>query len=58
VEKLDNLAGRICKEQDFQAKMRNIPLQMVYENSAAYEKIDMRYKDNILSFFKEEGFVK
>jgi tripartite-type tricarboxylate transporter receptor subunit TctC len=58
VEKLDNLAGRICKEQDFQAKMRNIPLQMVYENSAAYEKVDMKYKDNILSFFKEEGLVK
>lgn len=58
VEKLDNLAGRICKEQDFQAKMRNIPLQMVYANSAAYEKVDMKYKDNILGFFKEEGLVK
>ncbi len=58
VEKLDHLAGTICKEQDFQGKMRNIPLQMVYENSAGYEKVDMKYKDNILSFFKEEGLVK
>jgi hypothetical protein len=38
--------------------MRNIPLQMMYENSAAYEKVDMKYKDNILSFFNEEGLVK
>ena len=58
VEKLDSLAGAICKEQDFQTRMRNIPLQMRYANSADYEKIDMKYKDNILSFFKEEGFVK
>jgi hypothetical protein len=58
VERLDSLAGRICKEQDFQAKMRNIPLQMMYENSAAYEKVGMNYKDNILNFFKEEGLVK
>jgi len=58
VEKLDSLVGRICKEQDFQTRMRNIPLQMIYENSAGYEQVDMKYKDNILAFFKEEGLVK
>jgi tripartite-type tricarboxylate transporter receptor subunit TctC len=57
-EKLDNLMATICSEPDFQARIRNIPLQITYENSAAYEKSNAKAKDNILSFFKEEGFVK
>jgi tripartite-type tricarboxylate transporter receptor subunit TctC len=58
VAKLDSLVGRICKEQDFQTKIRNIPLQMAYENSATYDKTSNKYRDNILAFFKEEGLVK
>jgi tripartite-type tricarboxylate transporter receptor subunit TctC len=58
VETLNNLVAKICREQDFQIRMRNIPLQMRYEDSATYEKSLLKYKDNILSFFKEEGLVK
>jgi tripartite-type tricarboxylate transporter receptor subunit TctC len=58
VEKLDNLVAKICTEPEFQTKMRNIPLQVMYGNSAAYEKTSMKFKDDILAHFKEEGLVK
>ena len=57
-EKLQNLVAKICAEQDFQTRMRNIPLQMMYENAATYEKSLLNYRDNILAFFKDEGLVK
>jgi tripartite-type tricarboxylate transporter receptor subunit TctC len=58
VDKLQNLVAKICAEPDFQTRMRNIPLQMMYENGATYEKSLLKYRDNILAFFKEEGLVK
>jgi tripartite-type tricarboxylate transporter receptor subunit TctC len=58
VEKIDTLVAKICTEQDFQTKMRNIPLQVTYQNSALFEKTNLKYKDDIIAFFKEEGLVK
>lgn len=58
VEKLETLVAIICKEREFQTKMRNVPLQMMHENAATYERSLLKYKDNILTFFKEEGLVK
>ncbi len=58
VEKIDNLIARVCSESDFQTKMRKIPLQVMYQNSSLFEKTNMKYKDDILAFFKEEGLVK
>jgi tripartite-type tricarboxylate transporter receptor subunit TctC len=58
VQKLDGLVSRIVTEQDFQSKMRNMTLQVNYQNSALYEKSLLKFKDNILAFFKEEGLVK
>jgi tripartite-type tricarboxylate transporter receptor subunit TctC len=58
VERIDTLIARICRESDFQTKMRNIPLQIMYENSATFEKTNLKYKDDVYAFFKEEGLVK
>ncbi len=58
VTKLDSLISRICTEQDFQTRMRNMTLNMGYQNSASYERSLGRFKENILAFFKEEGLVK
>jgi tripartite-type tricarboxylate transporter receptor subunit TctC len=58
IEKIDRLVAAISKEQDFQTKMRNIPLQVTYQSSAVFEKTNMKYRDDILAFFKEEGLVK
>ncbi|MFZ1989842.1 MAG: tripartite tricarboxylate transporter substrate binding protein [Alphaproteobacteria bacterium] len=58
VEKLDSVVGKIVTEPDFQTKMRNMTLQINYQNSPNYERSLARFKDNILAFFKEEGLVK
>ena len=58
VEKIDTLVAKIVTEKDFQTRMRNIPLQITYQNSATFEKTNMKYKENILAFFKEEGLIK
>ncbi len=56
--KLDNTIAGICKEPDFQTKIRNTTLQMHSLRSAAYQAHLAAYKENVLSFFKEEGLVK
>jgi tripartite-type tricarboxylate transporter receptor subunit TctC len=58
VTKLDSLIARICTEHDFQARMRNMTLNMGYQNSASYERSLGKFKENILAFFKEEGLIK
>ena len=56
--RIDNLVTTICKEPDFQTKIRNATLQMYNLNSAAYQAHLAGYKENVLAFFKEEGLVK
>jgi len=58
ITKLNSIILKISMEKDFQNRMRNIPLQITYQDSIAYEKSLNKFKDNILSFFKEEGLVK
>ena len=58
VEKLDTVVAKVVTEQDFQTKMRHMTLQINYQNSTNYERSLAKFKDNILLFFKEEGFVK
>ena len=57
-EKLSGLVATISGDKEFQTRMRNIPLQMRYENAGSYQNSLSKYKENILSFFKEEGLVK
>ena len=56
--RIDSLVAIICKEPDFQAKIRNTTLQIHNLNSAAYQAHLAGYKENVLAFFKEEGLVK
>jgi tripartite-type tricarboxylate transporter receptor subunit TctC len=56
--RLDNLVASICKEPDFQTKIRNTTLQIHNLRSAAYQAHLAGYKENVLEFFKEEGLVK
>jgi tripartite-type tricarboxylate transporter receptor subunit TctC len=56
--KIDNLVASICKEADFQTKIRNTTLQIHNLSSAAYQAHLAGYKENVLAFFREEGLVK
>jgi tripartite-type tricarboxylate transporter receptor subunit TctC len=58
VKKIDDLVGKISKEQDFRTKMKDMCIQPYYEDSATYQKSLARYKESMQAFFKEEGLVK
>ena len=58
VEKIDKLVAGICREQDFQTKIRNAALQIYYQDPTTYQTHLSRYKENVIAFFKEEGLVK
>ena len=58
VQKIDDLVSKICREQDFQTKIRNTSLQINHQDSATYPKSLEKYKINVLNFFKEEGLIK
>ncbi len=58
VQKIDKLVAGICTEQDFQTKIRNTTLQINYQNPATYEAHLSKYRENVMSFFKEEGLTK
>jgi len=58
VKQIDELVGRISKEQDFRTRMKDMCIQPYYEDSATYQKSLMRYKETMQTFFKEEGLVK
>jgi tripartite-type tricarboxylate transporter receptor subunit TctC len=56
--KLDDLIAVICRESDFQTKIRNTTLQIHNLRTAAYQAHLAGYKENVLEFFKEEGLQK
>ncbi len=58
VETLDHTVAKICTEQDFQAKIRNMTVQIDYQNSASYERTLAKFKESVMAFFKQEGLVK
>ncbi len=58
VQKLEGLVATICKEPDFQTRIRNTALQINNQDAATYQKSLVRYKENVLAHFKEEGLVK
>ena len=58
VKKIDEVVRKICEEKDFQNKTNNMDLQLAYEGTVSFEKSIMRTKENLVTFFKEEGLVK
>jgi tripartite-type tricarboxylate transporter receptor subunit TctC len=58
VEKLERAVADVCADQEFHAKMRNIPLQIMYQNSADFEKVIKKNRESIMSYFKDEGMLK
>jgi tripartite-type tricarboxylate transporter receptor subunit TctC len=57
-KRIDELVGKISKDQDYRNKMKDMCIQPYYEDSATYQKSLARYKETMQAFFKEEGLVK
>ncbi len=58
IQKIEGLVAKICKEPDFQTRIRNTALQVNNQDAATYQKSLARYKENVLAHFKQEGLVK
>ncbi len=58
VHKIDSLVAKISNEPEFQTRIRNVTLQINYQDTAIYQKSLAKYKESILTFFKEEGLAK
>lgn len=58
VRELEALVARITKEPQFIKKMRDMSIQSSFKDSATYQKAVFRDRDNLFTFFKEQGLYK
>jgi len=58
VKKIDEVIQKISEEKEFQTKSNSMGLQVIYENTASFEKSITKAKEGLQVFFKEQGLVK
>ena len=58
VKKLDDLVSKITKEPEFIGKMKGLSIQTSYKDSATYQAAVLRDRDNLETFFREQGLYK
>lgn len=58
IRKLDDVVRRIAEDKEFQERNKSMDMPVEYEDTAAFDKYLVRYKENIQTFFKSEGLVK
>jgi tripartite-type tricarboxylate transporter receptor subunit TctC len=58
VKRIDEVIHKISEEQDFRNRSNATGLQVIYENTATFEKAIIRAKEGLQAFFKEQGLVK
>jgi tripartite-type tricarboxylate transporter receptor subunit TctC len=58
VRKLDEVVRKISEDQDYINKSTKLNLLLAYQDTATFEKSLIRLKEELQTFFKEEGLVK
>ena len=58
VKKLNDVIAKIAQEPEFRNKVHNMGIQVLFEDTKSFERSIDQYKENLQSFFKEEGLVK
>jgi tripartite-type tricarboxylate transporter receptor subunit TctC len=58
VRELQELVSRITKEPQFASRMRDMSIQTSFKDSATYQKAVYRDRDNLITFFKQQGLLK
>ena len=58
VKKIDETVRKIVEEPDFRAKVKDLGLQLSYQDTGSFEKSIIQGKTDLQTFFKEEGLVK
>lgn len=58
VKQLQDLVSRITREPQFANRMREMSIQTSFKDAATYQKAVFRDRDNLISFFKQQGLLK
>lgn len=58
VKKINEVARKISEDEDYQNKIKELIIQVTYEDTVPFDKSLVRLKENLQTFFKEEGLVK
>lgn len=58
VKQLQDLVSRITREPQFANRMREMSIQTLFKDAATYQKAVFRDRDNLISFFKQQGLLK
>ncbi|OGA35121.1 MAG: hypothetical protein A3G80_12975 [Betaproteobacteria bacterium RIFCSPLOWO2_12_FULL_62_13b] len=58
VNKLDAVVARISKEPQFVERMRTMTVQPLYMDTPRYQKVVLENRDNLETFFREQGLYK
>jgi tripartite-type tricarboxylate transporter receptor subunit TctC len=58
VNRLDATVAKIVKEPQFIDRMRTLAVQPLYMDSATYQKIVIKNRDDLESFFRQQGLYK
>ena len=58
VKKLEELVAKVTKEPEFAAKMKGLTIQTAFKDSATYQQAVLRDRDNLETFFREQGLYK
>jgi tripartite-type tricarboxylate transporter receptor subunit TctC len=58
VKELQDLVSKITKEPQFISRMRDMSIQTSFKDAATYQTAVFRDRDNLMSFFKQQGLLK
>ena len=58
VKKLEDLVAKVTKEPEFIARMKGLTIQTSFKDSATYQQAVLRDRDNLETFFREQGLYK
>jgi tripartite-type tricarboxylate transporter receptor subunit TctC len=58
VKKLDDTVRKIVADKEFQKKNAEMDMIIAYEDATGFQNEMSRFKENVSTFFKEQGMVK
>jgi tripartite-type tricarboxylate transporter receptor subunit TctC len=58
IKKLDDVVRKIVEDKDFQKKNLEMDMILAHSDSALYQQELGQFKENVSTFFKEQGLVK
>ncbi len=58
VKKVDEAVRKVTEDKACLDKIRELDSLVTYENTATFDKTQVRYKTDLQAFFKEQGLVK